>query len=333
MLGLGGIARLMAPAIAQAEGARLAAVCSRDGAKARDFAAAHGATASYDDYATMLADPQVAAVYIATPNALHAPQTLQALAAGKHVLVEKPMALTVTDAEAMVAAARQAGRVLGVGFHLRHHPVHRELKRRIEAGELGELILVQALWGSYGPGLAKQRERWQMQPDLAGAGSIMGLGVHELDLLRWLVGQEIVEATAMTDGPSERYPVEFLTAATLRFADGTLGQMVSSRRLPNGANSVTVYGASGRAEGVTTLGMTTGGLLRLTREAETTELHMPLRDAYAAEVEAFSRAVATGEPFAASGEDGLRSVAATVAILEAAASGQTTALARSGLAE
>ena len=330
MLGLGGIARFMGPAIGQAEDARLAAVCSRDAARARDFAAAHGAAAHYDSYEAMLADPQVEVVYIATPNALHTPQTLAALTAGKHVLVEKPMALTVADAEAMVQQAQAAGRLLGVGFHLRHHPVHRELKRLIDEGAAGDLVFANSLWGSYGPGLAQQRERWQMQPALAGAGSIMGLGVHEIDLLRWLLGQEIVEVTAMADGPSDEYPVEFLTAATLRFAGGTIGQFVSSRRLPNGVNSVAVYGTAQRVEGVETLGMTPSGWLRVTSGAETREMRVPLRDAYLAEVEAFSQAAQTGEPFAASGEDGLQSVIATVAILEAARTGQAVQLPAAG---
>lgn len=323
IVGLGGIARLVAKAIQQAENASLVAVCSRDLEKARAFASEFGAATSYCDYEALLRDASVDVVYIATPNALHPPQALTAIDAGKHVLVEKPMALRVADAAEMVSRARVARRVLGVGFHLRHHPVHQEMRRRIEAGEAGDLILGTALWGSYAPGLAQQRERWQMQPSLAGAGSIMGLGVHLIDLLRWLVGQEVVEVTAMTDGPGEEYPVEFLTAATLRFDGGAMGQFVSSRRLPNGANSVSVYGTARRLEGEETLGMVPGGQLRVIQGAEVSTIRVPLRDAYVTEVEAFSRAVRTGDPFAANGEDGLRSVAITEAILESAATGRS----------
>jgi predicted dehydrogenase len=180
IVGLGGIANRMAVALRQANDAELVAVCSRDRAKAGEFAAQHGATKPYADYQEFLIDPRVDVVYISTPNAMHAPQTLAALNAGKHVLVEKPMALTVSDAEAMVERARAVKRILGVGFHLRHHPVHRQIKHLVDSGELGDLIFAASLWGSYSPGLAKQRERWQMQPDQAGAGSIMGLGVHEI---------------------------------------------------------------------------------------------------------------------------------------------------------
>ncbi len=326
IVGLGGIARFVARALEPAENARLVAVASRSVDKAAEFARSYGDATPYGSYAAMLADPRVEVVYVATPNALHPPQTLAALEAGKHVLVEKPMALSVADAQAMVDRAREVKRLIGVGFHLRHHAVHREAKRLIESGEIGSVVFATSLWGSDAPGLASQRERWQMQPELAGAGSIMGLGVHEIDLLRWLIGQEVVEVTAMTDGPNETYPVEFLTAATLRFAGGALAQLVSSRRLPNGANSVAVYGTSGRVDGEETLGMVPSGRLRLTRGAESTIRRVALRDAYLTEVEEFSRAVEEGIPFHADGDDGVRSVAITVAILEAARSGRTIRL-------
>src|SRR5262249_41974423 len=158
----------------------------------------------------------------------------------------------------------------------------------LASGEAGDPIFGTALRGSYSPGLAQQRERWQMQPELAGAGSIMGLGVHGIDLLRWLLGQEVVEVTALTDGPSEEAPVEFLTAATLRLERGAIAQLVSSRRLPNGMNSVTIYGTNERLDGEETLGMTPTGQLRVTRGAQTTVERLALRDAYQTEVEAFS---------------------------------------------
>src|SRR6266508_1896419 len=124
IVGLGGIAERVARAIGAAEGATLAAVCSRTAERAETFAREFGAARSYSDYSAFLSDEAVSLVYIATPNALHAHQTIEALGAGKHVLVEKPMALTVEDAERRVETARSRGLRLGVGFHLRHHPVH-----------------------------------------------------------------------------------------------------------------------------------------------------------------------------------------------------------------
>ena len=257
IVGLGTIATRMATAIAGAQEAKLAAVCSRDPAKAQAFAQQHGGAHAYGAYEEMLRDPGVQAVYVASPNALHAGQTIAALHAGKHVLVEKPMALTVAEAEAMVATAKASGRLLGVGFHLRQHPVHAEMRRLMRAGEVGEPIFAAAVWGSYSPDYP--RDRWQMDPKLAGAGSIMGIGVHVIDLLSWLIGREVEQVTAFTDGPSERYPVEFLTTALLRYRGDAVAEFTSSRRLPNSAHTVVVYCEGARLEGLSTLGMEGAG--------------------------------------------------------------------------
>lgn len=316
ILGLGNIAARMATAIGGAENATLVAACSRDAGKAAEFARWHGAARSYSTYEEMLLDPSVAAVYLSTPNALHASQTISALEAGKHVLVEKPMALTVEDAERMVETARRKGLALGVGFHLRHHPVHVEIRRLLESGELGEVIAANAIWGYYSPNFP--RDRWQMNPEMAGAGSIMGIGVHLIDLLHWLIGRKVTQVTAFTDGPSEQYPVEFVTSALLRFEGAALAGFTSSRRLPNSSNSIAVYCNRGRVEGQSTLGMDPAGQLCLVRGNETTIRQLPLRDLYTQEVEAFCRAIDQGTEFHASGEDGVRSVALTVAILDSA---------------
>jgi 1,5-anhydro-D-fructose reductase (1,5-anhydro-D-mannitol-forming) len=324
ILGLGGIASRIAPAVGNAEGANLAGVCSRNRGKADAFAAQYGAAEGYDDYDAMLNDPAVDAVYIATPNSLHLEQTLRALETGVHVLVDKPMALTVAEAETMVEGAKTHGLKLGVGFHLRHHPVHIALKRLIEAGEAGEIIFAEAQHCSNWT--VSPRYPWHMDPAMAGAGSMMGRGVHCIDLLRWLVGQEIAEVTALADTPIETDPVETLTVAALKFDGGAFGQFMCSRRVPNEANSVSLYGTQQRLEGEDTLSMAASGHLKITRGVDIKLSRLPLRDAYEVEIEAFSRAVAQDEPFEADGIDGLRSVLVTCAILDSARQGCAVSL-------
>jgi 1,5-anhydro-D-fructose reductase (1,5-anhydro-D-mannitol-forming) len=320
LLGLGHMAARLAPALAAAGNARLQAVASRDPRKAEEFARGHGAPAWYGSYEELAADPAVDAVYVATPTAFHAEQTILCLEAGKHVLVEKPMAMSVEEAARMVAAARERGLVLGVGFHLRHHPVHRELARLLRAGEAGEPILAHGIWGSYVPDFP--RDSWAMDAKLAGAGSMIGVGVHVLDLLCWFVGRAPVEVAALDDGANPAWPVEFLTTASIRFEDDVLAQLVASRRLPNAANSVAVYGAEARLEARSTLSMDPQGELAVTRGGETATTTLPLGDLYALEVEAFSGAVEEGGEFHASGEDGLLTVALTEAIAESATTGR-----------
>jgi predicted dehydrogenase len=139
---------LVAPAISIAEDTQLVAVCSRDQARADAFAAKHGAQAAYTSLEDLVADARVDAVFIASPNFLHAPYTTIAAQAGKHVLVEKPMAVRVDEAVEMVRTCRAHDVKLGVGFHMRYHPGHQEARRLIGEGVLGTITLVQAQMGA-----------------------------------------------------------------------------------------------------------------------------------------------------------------------------------------
>ena len=127
----------MAPALVGATNTRLAAVCSRELERARDFGDRFGFSRVYDSYQSLLLDDTIDVVYLCTPHSLHAEQSIAAAQAGKHVLVEKPMAMSRREAETMVEASEKAGIVLGVGFHLRHHPAHKETHRLITEGSLG----------------------------------------------------------------------------------------------------------------------------------------------------------------------------------------------------
>jgi 1,5-anhydro-D-fructose reductase (1,5-anhydro-D-mannitol-forming) len=323
IVGLGNIAQRMARAIAAVPRASLAHVCGRDAARSAAFAAEHGAAASTDRFEALLADEAVDAVYVATPNLLHAEQTIAALEAGKHVLVEKPMALSLAQGEAMADAARAAGRQLGLGFHLRYHPVHQEMRRRIQAGDIGEVVYATAQWGS-NPVMPK--DLWHIDPAVAGFGSLGGLGVHLLDLVPWLVGDEVAEVVAFDDRATYG-AMEYLTLATLRFAHGAHAHVVSSRRLPFSTQTVTVYGSEGRLDGSGTLAIDPAGELLVTRAGGTEPVSLPLPDLYELEARAFTEALLGGEPFAASGEDGVRSMALMEAI-QAAAGGGAVAVAQ-----
>jgi len=204
----------LAPAIQKAPSARLAAVCSRDRAKAEAFAAKHGADRAYGSFDELLSDPAVEVVHIASPNSLHADQTVQAARAGKHIMCEKPMSLTVADGERMVEICRSHRVKLGVGFQNRHHPAHQEARRLIVEGAVGEITHAVA---QYGHGfISRSLSGWRADPAMAGGGSLMGSGLHCLDLLRFLLGKEVEEVVAATDMGQPDRPVDEVVLAILK---------------------------------------------------------------------------------------------------------------------
>ena len=207
IVGIGSHADLkIAPAMKLADDANLVAVYSRDQQRADSFAQAHGAQAAYSDLDALLADPRVNAVFVASPNYLHAEQTIRAASAGKHVLAEKPMATTVSDAAAMVDACRDHGVKLGMGFELRFHPAHLWARQLLDDGTIGRIRLAHGQWGRGNRGEPEHRPRtglreWWETPELIGDASVLvGLGVHVFDLMRFLLREEVVEVVAMTDG-------------------------------------------------------------------------------------------------------------------------------------
>src|ERR1700730_7008751 len=137
----------IAPSLNASTISRLIAVTSRDGEKAARFAHKHNVETVSPSLDALLQEPGLDAVYIGTPNGMHAEQAILACQTGKHVLCDKPMALTVADCEAMLAAARSHGVKLGIGFNFRHSPVHLELQQLLAAGSIGQVLHITGRWG------------------------------------------------------------------------------------------------------------------------------------------------------------------------------------------
>ena len=196
IIGIGNIVRsTMAPAMVVEPACDLVAAVSRDQGRADDFAREFGARFAYTDYDEMLANPEVDAVFIATPNLFHADQVVAAAGAGKHVLCDKPLGNNVADARRALDACESAGVSLGVNFHNRHLPWVRDVSRLIAEGTIGDVRVVQLQVAS-GP---RHYDNWRADPVMAGLGSVHNVGVHGLDFLRVLLHSEPVEVMAMFD--------------------------------------------------------------------------------------------------------------------------------------
>lgn len=219
ILGCGRVAdKRIAPAINASGTAKLAAVCSRSMEKAREFAARHSATHIHDSLDSFLSDSSVQIVYIATPNACHLADALACLKAGKHVMVDKPMAMNVRDSQAIINAARTADRRLGVMHQQRFHPANRQAIELIRSGMLGRLLMVRAQVGMWYP----PSDNWRLDPAMAGGGVLMDLGPHALDILCEL-GGPIRNVNAESRNLVHAYDVEDFICARIDFAKGAVG--------------------------------------------------------------------------------------------------------------
>ncbi len=185
ILGLGGISHTFAAGLAASSSARLDAVASRDQGKANAFAAQYGVERAYGSYAALLADPAVEFVYISTPHHIHVDLVVEAAASGKHILCEKPIAVTAAGAERAVKAARDAKVFLMEGFAFRVHPQTARLAELIAGGEIGDLRMMKLDWGfDAGP---EPGATYYYRGDLAG-GAILDNGCYTVSMARRLAG-------------------------------------------------------------------------------------------------------------------------------------------------
>lgn len=313
--GLVGLGRLaeehLAGAFAASHNGRLVACAGRTADRAREFAAKYGVECSHTSYEELVRDPQVDAIYVATPNHLHSPVVLAAAAAGKHVLCEKPMALTVAEAEEMVAACRRAGVVLRVGLQSRFQRVLHAAGAVIRQGRLGIVREVSAQ--RYGP-MRATRSPWQMDLTAAGSGVLGGLGVHVIDFVRWVVGDRIARVFGIAYPPRGSGRPDESVTLVLEFASGCHAAIRCGRGLPIGTNDLQAFGTRGM--------LATGPLRwaatdRLTVKTvdETEEREFPRENLYQREIEAFAEELAGNRRGAATGEDGLWLVRVTDALI------------------
>jgi predicted dehydrogenase len=293
LLGNGWIQEFHARGVRAHPDGELAAVANHRAASARAFADRHGIPRVTTDWEALADDPQVDAAIVATPNALHAPQAVALLEAGVHVLVEKPMAMTVAECDHMIAAARRGGASLMVAHCWRFRAEVIALRDRIAAGELGEIVKtrgygVHANWGPTG---------WFTDPVLAGGGALPDMGVHAIDTVRFLLGDPEpvrVEAVVGTRYARGRYTVDDDAIVLIGWSNGTNSVVESGWWQPHlgGVEADTeVYG--------------TGGYTRIWPPDDPVETaEHCTQPMYTAQVAEFLDAIRDGRPPRPGGEDG-----------------------------
>jgi UDP-N-acetyl-2-amino-2-deoxyglucuronate dehydrogenase len=278
----------------------------------------------------LLADPAVDVVCICTPSGQHAGQAIAAASAGKHVLVEKPMALSLGDADAMIAACDQAGVQLGVTLQRRATPLFQRIHAAIQAGDLGDLTLGVVTMPYYRPQAYYDQADWRGTWALDGGGVLMNQGIHLVDLLVWYMGDPVqVQAHAGT--LHRDIEVEDTLTATLRFADGALATITATTTAaPGFPHRMEIYGTGGAIQ----VEEESVGRWELVDPARATVEPPPIETAASAGAGADPRGIAAtghivifrdfihalraGRSPQIDGAEGRRSLAAVLAIYEAA---------------
>ena len=218
LLGTGWIMDFHARAVREHPAAELVAAANWREPSLRRLADHYGIARTTTDWRTLAADPGVDAAVVGTPNALHADQAVAFLEAGKHVLVEKPMASTVAEADAMLAAARGSGAFLMVAHCWRFHPDVQALRARVDAGELGQIVKTR----SYGAHAGWGPSGWFTDPELAGGGALVDMGVHAIDTTRYLLGDPApVRVCAAVGTRYGAYPVDDDAVLLVSWDNGT----------------------------------------------------------------------------------------------------------------
>lgn len=220
ILGCAAIARPFVRDVAGSPAVRVAAAASRDGAKAEAFCRDFGLARAHGSYEALLADPAIDAVYIPLPNTLHCEWAVKAAEAGKHVLCEKPLAVSLAEAHQMFAAARSHGVVLLEAYPWWFQPQTGQLVQLLADGAIGRVMAVQA---SFGFALRGQPANIRLDPSLGG-GALLDAGSYTASLVRLVFGEAPVRAEAQTTWTDRG--VDLHTTATLTFADGRRAQML-----------------------------------------------------------------------------------------------------------
>ncbi len=287
------------------------AVAARDRSKAEAFARKHGLGTSYDGYQALLDSPEIDAVYNPLPNGLHGRWTLAAIAAGKHVLCEKPFTADAEEARTVAAAARDAGLVVMEAFHYRYHPLARRLREVIDSGELGPLRHVTTAMCFPLPRFSDIRYDY----DLAG-GALMDAGCYAVHLARLLGGEpEVITARAKLRDPR----VDRAMRAELRFPGGHTGMITCSMWSSDVLRmSARVIGERGELRVINPYAPQFFHRLSVRTGDQRRVEHFSRRPSYAYQLDAFVAAVRDGTPVLTPPEDSIATMSVIDAIYRAA---------------
>jgi 1,5-anhydro-D-fructose reductase (1,5-anhydro-D-mannitol-forming) len=324
LIGASDIAKTrMIPAIRSRPESRIAAVLSSSAQRAKSYAAENSIPKAYHNLDDFLQDPEIDVVYVSTTNELHAPQAIAAAQAGKHILSDKPLALTLADAEVMVRTAKEKGLVFGTNHHLRNAITHRTMRRLIKEGAIGKPLAARVFHAVY---LPPRLQGWRVNRPEAGGGVILDITVHDADTLHFLLDDEVQDVVARSAQQGlGQGDLADAVMGVMYFRNGTLAMFHDAFTIKHTQTGVEVHGTEGSLIAKNVMTQDPVGEVFLSRNGGVSEVILgEPEDLYVHIVRHFNEAVrGRGQPFA-TGEDGIRSLAVGLAVQESAKTGQRT---------
>ncbi|MEF9974946.1 MAG: Gfo/Idh/MocA family oxidoreductase [Clostridia bacterium] len=340
VLGGGGIAdRRTLPAMMLCEDAELVSVMEIDPVIAEKLRAKYSAKRAFVTEEELLSDPEIDAVYIASPVSLHARQAMLAADNKKHILIEKPLALTALEGQRVVDYCAQKGVLIAAGFMMRFGSYTMAIKEAFAAGKIGTLVSAYAQFTCWYPDMPGN---WRQKKSGGGGGALMDMGVHCIDLIQYITRNRVREVAAFNDTMTFHYEVEDSSCVLLRLENGAMCVVQTNFNIPDEAAKwrLEFFGTRGRMLGDNILGQVDGGSVDAcflasvsdydaqqdgkTLENET--LPVTLGNPYAREIESFCRSIRTGEKLEVPASDAVYVQRVVEAAYEASAAGKTIAL-------
>ena len=336
VIGACGIAdrRTIPEGIIPAKNAKLVALMDINKERLKEIAKKYKNVRCYTKEEDILKDREVEAVYIATPTYLHHKQVLLAARAKKDILLEKPIAMNLNQAEEIISICKENKAKLTLGYMMRYHSYHRKIKEMLEEGKLGKLIMGRAQLTCWYPPI---KGAWRQELSLGGGGSLIDMGTHCIDLLEMLMGK-VVEVCSYTGNLVQDYPVEDTAVVLLKFETGALGVIDNHFNIPDASseNRLEIYGSKGSILAKGTIGQDSSGYMvqriekekkgykaeQKREEIKEEEINLNPVNMYQSEIEDFSRCILEDSQPSFKGEDGLRNLKIILAAYESAKKGK-----------
>lgn len=320
VIGAGGIAdRRTIPGMMLAENAELVAVMEINMELAEKIRAKYNAKKAYDNAEDLLADPEIEAVYIASPVTNHKAQAIAAARAGKHVLVEKPVAFTSAEGEEVAKACRQNGVLAASGLMMRYHAYHQKMKELISKGKLGQIVSCRAQLTCWYPDIPGA---WRQVKALSGGGAMVDMAVHCIDLIQYITGSKATKVAALAGTKTFNYEVDDSSSLLFETGNGAYCYVDANFNIPDAAAKcrLEIYGTRGSMLAEGTISQVEGGKLDVVISEDVggydakqdrvdvapMDIKVQFGNMYTKEIESFSNSILNGTPVSVTLEDAIQ---------------------------